>query len=218
MERAIVFDDYNTWTDWGLILTGKDIPLPQIKTNYVSIDGMSGSVDLTEALSSEVTYEDVPLTFTFCASEGSHEEREALLRAISAAVHGRKLKIIEPDDPHHYFYGRASVTNIVRHGTHTEFAVACICAPWRFDMQETVIVLSVSAATDRLFTVRNPGVRVVCPDLTVTGSLKITCNGVTSSATAGTYKVLTFKLFPGENPITISGTGTLTLTYRGGTL
>ena len=58
MERHFIFDKYNTWADWDLIVTAKDITPPEPKTYYVELDGMSGSLDLSESLSNEICYED----------------------------------------------------------------------------------------------------------------------------------------------------------------
>lgn len=215
MERCFLFDTYNTWTDWGLILTAKDdiIP-PDPKTNYVDIDGMSGSVDLSEALAGEPTYGDRTISASFCACEGSYEERRALLRTIAAAIHGRKMKIIEPDDPDHYFYGRVKIKNLKHTMVYSEFSIEARCAPWRYEIYETVQPLSVSSQTPVDIFIYNPGRKTVCPDITVSGQVTFTCCGVTSEATDGSYKVTTFKLYQGENVIQVSGSGTLTLTYR----
>lgn len=54
----------------------------------------------------------------------------------------------------------------------------------------------------------------VCPKLIVTGDISFTYDGITSEATAGEYLVAPFKLHPGDNVITVSGSGTLTITFR----
>ena len=132
MERYFVFDRYNTWTDWGLILTAKtDITPPEAKTNYVEITGMSGSLDLSEALSGEPTFEERTFSASFCACEGSCEKRRRLLNSIIYAIHGRKMKILEPDDPDHYFYGRMTVKNVNHTVSYSEFSIEMRCDPWQ---------------------------------------------------------------------------------------
>lgn len=214
MERHFIFGNFNTWSDWGLILTGKEISLPTPKTNYVEIDGMSGSLDLSEALTGEPTYEDRTISASFCACEGSHREREALLSSIITALHGRKMKIIEPDDPNHYFYGRVTIKKVKNTITYAEFSVETKCDPWRYEHLETVQPIEVNSQKPVDVLIHNSGVKTLCPDITVSGQVTFTCNGVTSSATDGRYKVTTFKLYQGENIIQVSGKGTLTLTYR----
>ena len=215
MERCFIFDAYNTWTDWGLILTKKtDITPPEIKTNYVDITGMSGSIDLTEALSGEPTFEDRTFSADFCAVDGSYEERKKLLDSIISAIHGRKIKIIEPDDADHYFYGRVKIKNVTHAVPISEFTAECICDPWRYECREIVHTISVSSQTPVDVMIHNRGRKTVCPDIEILGQVMVTCCGVTSQATTGKYKITTFKLYQGENVIKVSGSGTLTLTYR----
>lgn len=215
MERYFVFDQYNTWTDWGLILTAKtDVTPPEVKTNYVDIAGMSGSLDLSDVLSGEPTFEMRTFSASFCACDTSYEARKSLMTSIISAIHGRKLKIMEPDDTGHYFLGRVMVKNVNHTISHTEFTVDCICEPWRYEMKEAVQVIPVNSRNPVNVRVHNSGRKTICPDITVSGQVTFTCQGVTSQATDGKYKITTFKLYQGENVIQVSGSGTLTLTYR----
>lgn len=215
MERCFLFGDYNTWVDWGLILTQKsDIDPPEVKTNYVDIDGMNGSLDLSDTLAGEPTYKDRTITAAFCACDGTYENRRALMRSITALLHGRKMRIVEPDDLGHYFYGRVRIKNVRHTVPLSEFSVECICDPWRYELDETVHTIPVSSQAPVDVPIYNSGRKTVCPDISVSGQVTFTCCGVTSSATSGSYKVTTFKLYQGENIIQVSGNGTLTLTYR----
>lgn len=215
MERCFLFGDYNTWSNWGLILTKKtDLEPPQVKANYVDLEGMSGSLDLTEALSGEPTYEDRIFSAFFCACDSSYEKRRGLLSEIISAIHGRKMKIVEPDDLNHYLYGRMAVRNVNHTVSYSDFSVEMRCDPWRYAHNETVQTISVNSDAPTDIRIFNNGRKTVCPDILVSGQVTFTCCGVTSSATNGRYKVSTFKLYQGENVIQVSGSGTLTLTYR----
>lgn len=215
MERCVQFGPYNTWTDWGLILTAKsDILPPEVKTNYVDLEGMSGSLDLSEALSGEPTYKDRSFTFSFSACEGSFDDRRALIHTITATLHGRKMKIMEPDDPYHYFYGRVVVKSVSHTTPLSEITLECTCEPWRYELDDTVHTINVNSKTSVDVLLCNTGRKTACPEITVAGQVTFTACGVTSQATTGTYHVATFKLYQGENTIQVSGTGTLTLTYR----
>lgn len=212
MERYFVLDKFNTWYDWRLVLTAKDVTPPEPKTNYINIDGMSGSLDLSESLAGEVTYTDRAIVATFWTDEGSRKDRERLLRDIVTALHGKKIKIIEPDDPDHYFYGRVTITSKINNLAYAEFTIEAICEPWRYSNFESVRTQTVSGAVDMV--IRNNGVKTVCPDIRVTGILDITYDGVTTSTTAGAFKISTLKLRQGVNVIRVSGNGTIELTYR----
>lgn len=212
MGRAFTFDKYNTWHDWGLILTAKDITPPEPKTNYVKIDGMSGSLDLSESLTGEVTYNDRVITATFWTDDGNQKIREALLKTITSALHGKKMQIFEPDDQDHYYYGRASITSQSNTAAYAEFTIEAICEPWRYSISESVHMYSVNGSVDLV--INNNGVKAICPDITVGGSLDITYDGVTTSATTGSFKISTLKLRQGVNVINVSGTGSIGLRYR----
>lgn len=210
--RYFLFGDNNTWSDWKLTLTAKDTPLPEPKTNYVNLDGVSGSLDLTEALAGEVTYNDRTVTASFWTSEGTFEERVALVNQIGAALHGKKVEIVEPDDQTHYFLGRVKITAQKYSQVHSEFTVEAICDPWRYALEETVQTVEVDGAGS--VTLANAGVKSLCPDISVTGSVTLTCGDTTVTLEAGTHKVPGIKLRTGETVVNVAGSGTVTFRYR----
>ena len=136
MERFFILDKFNTWYDWRLILTAKNITPPEPKTNYIEIDGMSGTLDLSESLTGEVTYKDRTLTASFWTDEGNFDERAKLLLKITSELHGRKIKIVEPDDPDHYFYGRVKVKSTSNNLAYSTIDIEAVCDPWRYAINE----------------------------------------------------------------------------------
>lgn len=61
--------------------------------------------------------------------------------------------------------------------------------------------------------------KTVVPTVTVTNSnTTVSINGVTTTLAKGSHKVLNFQLFEGDNIVTASGSGTVTLTYQEGAL
>lgn len=214
MERYFILDKFNTWYDWRLVLTGKDVTPPKPKTNYVNIDGMSGSLDLSEALTGEVTYNDRTVSASFWTDEGTRKDRERLLREIRIALHGKKIKIIEPDDPDHYFYGRLNITSESNIVPYAEFKIEATCEPWRYALDDTVRTIEVNSQIVTNAVIHNNGVKTLSPIITVTGSVDITYNGVKTSLTAGSYKISDIKLHQGVNIIGVSGNGSATFTYK----
>lgn len=214
MERYFILDKFNTWYDLRLILTAKNIPDAEPKTNYVKLDGMSGSLDLTEALTGEITYNDRTISATFWTDYGNRKDREALLRKIIASFHGKKIKIIEPDDPNHYFYGRVKIKSKKNNLAYAEFTIEAVCEPWRYAIEETVRRVDVSTAAVTDVVINNNGVKTLNPVFTVTGSVEITFNGQTIPLTDGTFKVADIKLRQGVNIIGVSGNGSVSFIYR----
>ena len=214
MERYFVLDNLNTWYDWGLILTSKDVTPPEPKTNYVEIDGMSGSLDLSESLTGEITYKDRTVSASFWTSEGSFKERATLLRKIVSTLHGKKIKIIEPDDPDHYFYGRVAIKSLDNTLPYAEFSFEAICDPWRYSIYDTERKVEVNSQAVTNVVINNNGVKTLSPIITVTGSVDITYNGVKTPLTAGSYTISDIKLRQGVNVIGVSGNGSVTFTYK----
>ena len=212
MKRFFIIDKFNTWHDWHLTLTAKDLTDPEPKTNYITLDGVSGTLDVTEALTGEVEFNDRTVTASFMCSEGTHKDREALYRTITAALHGKKVKLVEPDDPDHFFLGRIKIKAPGKHPAYMAFTVEAVCDPWRYAIHETERVVPVSGAADVIL--RNNGRRTVCPVINVTGAVSIVCNGVTTSLTDGSYKITDIRLRQGVNVIGVSGEGSVTFVYR----
>ena len=217
MERYFILGDYNTFYDWNLILTAKDITPPEVKTNYVELDGMSGTLDLTEALTGEPTYKDRVITASFWTDKGNRAERDKLLRDITIALHGRKIKVIEPDDPTHYFVGRVTIKSSNNILPYLEFSIEIVCEPWRYAIEETVRRINFLKDEMRFggnFVFTNNGVKTVCPTIKAEGSFIITVNGEYVSVISGEYKYSIIKFRHGVNVIHILGAGTIQFTYR----
>ena len=214
MERFFVLDKFNTWYDWRLYLTSKDIPDPEPNTNYVKLDGMSGTLDLSESLTGEITYADRTITATFWTDKGSWKDRERLLRTITAALHGKKIKIVEPDDPDHYFYGRVKIKSKKNIIPYAEFTIEATCEPWRYSITDSVRSVDVNSSIVTDVIIRNNGVKTISPIITVTGSVDIAFNGVKTPLIAGSYKISDIRLRQGVNIIGVSGNGSVTFTYK----
>ena len=214
MERYFILDKFNTFYDWRLILTSKDVTPPEPKTNLVELDGMSGSLDLSESLTGDIHYKDRTVSASFWTSEGSYKDREKLLRDIIRSLHGKKIKIIEPDDPKHYFYGRVQIKSQKNILPYAEFSIECTCDPWRYAVNDTVRRVEVDSQTITDVIIHNNGVKTLLPVITVTGAVKITYNGNETNLTDGSYKISDIKLRQGVNIIGVSGTGSVSFTYK----
>lgn len=211
MERFFMLDKYNTWADWNLVLTAKDITPPEPKTNYVSLDGMHGTLDLTEALTGEVTYNDRTISASFWTCEGTATDRARLLKTITTALHGKKIKVIEPDDPYHYYVGRLMIKKSANVLAYMEFEVEILCEPWRYDLTESERLVEVTDKVDVV--ICNNGVRTLTPTVKVTGEVRITHDDATVTLTDGSYKITNLKLYQGANVFTLEGNGSVTFVY-----
>lgn len=213
MERFLILADKNTWYDWDLILTEKTITPPELKTNYINIGGMSGTLDLSEALTGEVAYNDRTISVSFFTSEGSHKDREKIIREITSYLHGKKVKIIEPDDTDHYFYGRVKISSYENNLAYAEIFMECDCEPWRYSINESVRVVSATSQLTNVV-INNNGVKSLTPVVTVEGGIDIIYDNQRYSLTDGIYKIPDVKLYQGVNVIGVTGSGSVTFSYR----
>ena len=213
MERFFILDKFNTWYDWRLILTKKDVTPPEPKTNYVNIDGMDGSLDLSETLSGEVTYNDRTVSASFWTDYGTRKDRERLLRDIRLSLHGKKMRIIEPDDPDHYFYGRVRIKSQSNNLAYAEFTIEAVCDPWRYSIND--ITREVVLTDDPIdIVIRNEGLKTLSPTITVSDRVTVIYDNVKTLLTAGTYIISTIKLRRGVNLINVSGNGSVSFAYK----
>lgn len=211
--RAIQFGDYLT-SDDGLILHEKVVTPAVPKTNYISVPGRDGDLDMTEALSGRVHYQDRSASYTFLLTDGTHEDRVALATKITGLVHGKKLHIIDVDDyPDWYMVGRCRVEDVSFHGAYAELRISAVCEPWRYGLYDQTRAVSVSNSTKTLL-VDNRGHRSVLPTLTVIGQISIVYGNHSAELETGTYILSDFVLSPGVVSISVTGTGSLTVTYQ----
>ena len=150
---------------------------------------------------------------SFWTDNGSRTDRERLFKEITAFLHGRKVKIIEPDDLDHYFIARIKVKdrkNIIPYG---EISLEATCEPWRYsinDSSRTVVVNGDSVEA----IIGNNGVKTLCPDIVVDGIVTITYDGYKRTLSTGSYKISDIRLKRGGNLIKVSGSGSITFTYK----
>jgi len=215
--RGVRFGDYHTVADWGFILNSKTIEPPAPKIITVPIDGRDGDLDLSEALTGEIKFENRRASFTFIITEGTYSDREAMIARVYRAVHGRKLRIILDDDYTHYLFGRCSITESSNDRAYGTLVIEAICEPWRYQIYDTIRTIEVTdTLTDILLS--NKGVKSVTPTLKVTGTVSITFGTSTISLSAGEYKIPELILKSGETLIKVQGSGSLVVTYREGIL
>lgn len=210
--KGIKFDDIHSFNDLNLVLSNVTIPPASPKTNFVDIPGGDGSADLTEALG-EVKYKDRECTFTFTVFP--YEDFEVKKRQVSNLLNGKLCRITVEKDPGYYWLGRCSVNEYASTKNLHKIVVKATVAPYKLKTVVTNVV--VPAGTNVTETLSN-GRKTVVPTITCTAETTIVFNGNTVSLNAGTHKNLTITLVEGDNPVTVTSTGTVTFTYQEGDL
>lgn len=214
-ERGIIFDSIHSGIDWGLLLTVCNKGAPEPKTNYVSVEGRDGDLDLTDALTGEVRYNNRTDEYAFDFLDGTRKERQALMDKVYGFLHGKKREIILPDWPDYYSVGRLSVTEFHNYLGYGQMSLEANCEPWLYKRIETAAVKILDGTAQKIVCT-NTGIKTVVPEINVSagGSVQITFGDFQTTLDAGTYKVLDIRFTSGAHTLTLTGTGTVTFKWR----
>lgn len=221
--RGIMFSDANDTTfsrhtadDWGLVMVKKIIGTPALKGKTVELDDRDGVLDFTTALRGVPSYEARELRFDFEYLDAP-EDWTKLFTEIRGFLHGRRVKIQEPDDDEYYYLGRAQVEDpegeLVK-----SFTVTVIADTWKYkNGNPTTITRTVSAGTT--ISLVNDW-RPISPSITTNGTVSFSFkNTIYSISGAGSFRFPTLILTYGVNTIEVlSGSGEITFTYQEGAI
>ena len=141
---GITFDETHSFRDWGLRLKKIVIGIPKAKTEYVSVPGMNGDLDLSEAQNGGVKYEMRTLKFTFGARNCSYERWSGLLSQIASDLQGISKRIILDTDKGYYYTGRCEIETEKNNDVTAEIVISCKCEPYKIS-----VALSVTPQTSR---------------------------------------------------------------------
>ena len=214
--KGIMFGNYHSWNDFQLILASKTLGTPSPKKETIDIPGGDGVLDLTDFFG-ETKYSNRNLTFEF-STMVTPSEFMPLFSMVQNALHGRKLPIILDDDPEWKYTGRISVSEWKADRNIGKLTIDCDCEPYKYQIGTTEIYRYISG-TDS-FSLPNSRKRVV-PEVKVTSSSGLTVtfgSGNVWTLSSGSYLLPELELVEGDNPITVTGTGSITFTYTQGTL
>ncbi len=217
-KRTIKLGSYDTaanlWT-----LSAWSLSPAEYKQTLIEVPGrIDGPLDYSTAQTDgEPVYSSRTLTVTLESSEGTRLERKHRIREMVNLLDGREIDILLPDDDWYYLHGRAKVTPLYNDPAHASVQVTATCAPWLYALEDTVVELTATSATQTA-TIKNNGRRPVLPSVVVTGSVNLALGVRSWALSAGTYLLPDLYLPQGAHQITYSGSGTLTLSYREGVL
>ena len=207
---SVNFGVKNSYTDFNLILMPKTRPFPTPKTNYVSIEGRDGDLDLTTSLTGDVKYENISYSLQFYLKDKRTDWETTLLK-LTTYLHGKKMNLTFSEDPDWYYVGRYTLNELESDRNVGVISIDCILEPYRLKKVETVKTIE-NVGTLLLSNSR----KWVMPTITSTSSMQFTFEGKTFTVN-GTLQSPDIILKEGNNAIeVISGTGTLTVTYREG--
>lgn len=212
--KGVQFGNYHSFYEWGLILSSKEINRAEPKIKHIEIEGSDGVLDLTE-FSGEVKYKNRTLLFNFKKANIVQDGYLALYSLVQNKIHGKVMNVILDDDPNYYYRGRVSINDWKSDKNIGLIVVEVDAEPYKYKLTETVVT---QAVTDSVtVTLSNTRKRVV-PIIDITGNINLTFGSNYYSLGAGRYELPQVQLEEGNNSILLAGTGTVTFTYREGSL
>ena len=215
MLNDVIFnDEKSAYDEWNIVLTKPEIPLPEPKTSTVDIKGANGLLDLSEALTGDILYNNRTIKLNFEMMDDT--DFYDLISDISNYLHGRVVTVRLTKDEDYYYIGRASINNwecVKRKGI---IVITVNCEPFKYAVQETIRTVNVIHET-KTITLPNSRKRV-CPNIEATGTVKLILGDAEYDLVEGQQQLINFMLVEGDNIVKISGNGTVKITYRQGAL
>ena len=211
--RGIKFNNLHSYDDFSLILNSKDIKAPTPKTNLIEVEGADGVLDYSEYFG-EIKYSNRQLSFEF-STIVEQSEFLNLFSEVQNALHGKKMKITLDDDPNFYYYGRISVNEWKSNGRIGKIVVEADCEPYKYKVAPTINSLSVNGTKTVVFDNLR---KSVVPQFTTTAEFAIGFKGNSYTIIAGTFEIPALQFVAGENVVTFTGHGTVTVEYQEGSL
>lgn len=213
--KGISFDGLHSYRDFSLVLAPKAIGSPQVKRYQIEVPGADGTLDLTDFFG-EPKFENVTHTFEFSLPV-PQTELLYTYQSIKNAIHGKKMRIILDDDPLFYYIGRCEVSPLTQEKTIGKLSIVCDCDPYKYRTQKTVFKIDVTG--EFTTTIPNSRKRVVPEVQIVTdGSIRIVYQNNIWDLGSGSYILPELELVEGNNEVSVTGTGSVILTYREGAL
>lgn len=213
--KGVTFGNYHTYDEFGLVLTSKEIKSPSPKIKQIEVEGSDGYLDYSDFFGG-IKYGNRSLSFSFKLPRiSSQDEFLALYSRVQDAIHGQKMQVILDDDPEHYYYGRVTVNEWRSNKNIGEIVIDVDADPWKYNIRVTVVTKDISGTAT--FLLPNSRKHVV-PTITASAAMTYEFGNFKKSVSAGTFIIPELELVEGNNPITITGTGTVTFRYLEGGL
>lgn len=229
---GVTIGEKHSYNDWGMILSSQVISPPIPQTNMVSVPMRDGSIDLTETLSEDVKYADRTLTFTFSVID-ARDTWSSKVSEIQNYIHGKRLRIVCDADPGFYYVGRVSVNEWNSEKSVGKLVVECTVEPFKYDIASSAVdwewdvfdfEQGIINETGELIVDGSTTITLICrrkrmfPTFIASAAMTVTFEGETYGLKAGSQKIYDIFLCEGENQLTFTGNGTVSIDYIGGSL
>jgi len=228
---------YHTYDDWGLYITNTDyIGEPEQYTNYITVPGRDGQIDMSEALTGRPIYIKRDLTIKLA---GAKEKKswDSVISHFRNSINGRICQITFDNDISYFWRGRVHIDDFESAMTLGQFTLNVNAEPYKYSINsssepwlwdpfnfETDMITYVGAYDiDGTETVTiSAGTMPVCPTFMVNdlvGTLTVTQNNVSYTLASGT-NIVPEIIIGGDRDVslTFNGKAKVQIVYRSGSL
>lgn len=213
--QGIKFGEYHSYKDFGLYIAPEgihDIP-PKVQTHYIKVPFRNALLDATEMFG-KIAYDERTPKYTFVTIKPT-AGWDDLLRKISKAIHGKEMEIVYDRDPRYYLKGRAQVNDLQSDKLEGKIVIDAVCDPYKYKIEETQETFSVNGSLE---VVLKNGDMTAYPKVTTSAQISVEWDDGSQYFGKVTDYQSKIKLSPGENVLSLSGTGTITFAYQEGAL
>lgn len=235
---SVTFGDKNSWDEWALmpVKAGRiEFATPEVKRESVEVPGADGELDLSEVLTGYPTYENRRGSIKFRFYDNGTPARPRW-HNLKNYLHGRTMRAVVEDDFEYYYEGRFMVGDLewAKRGNWAETEISYDVKPYKlefstsiedwlwnpFNFETGVIREYGGIAVDGETTVTVIGSRMpVVPKFVVTGgALTLSFGTNLYDLPVGTTVIPQITLMDNEYEMIFSGTGTVSIEFRGGCL
>lgn len=228
---SVYFGDKNSWEDFHLFPSPEIIVNPPKPiTNYVDVGGVDGQLDLSTALTGSMRYDNRTGSWTFGVAT---EHWETAYHELANYLHGQKMRVVLSDDPGFYYMGRLELNSWKSNKYFSVLVINYILEPYKYDILsslddwlwdpfcfETDIIREYKDLTvNGSLVLKVPGSSRPCvPTITCSAAMSVSCRGQTYSLSAGNNRNVNILIGRAEETLTFTGSGTVSVNYRGGWL
>lgn len=228
---------YHTYDDWDLIVTNSTpVGNPEQETNFIEVIGRNSLIDVSDALIGRPSYKSRKITIKL-AGMRTRRGWDNVISDFRNKIDGRIIHVIFDNDRLYYYRGRCHVENFDRIYDKGEFTlsipnadpykynISSATEPWLWDtfsFINGVITNLGDIEVNGTATLTIPkGSMYVVPEFQVstTSNLTVSDGKRTHQLTVGKNRFPSL-LVNGDEEVTLTftGTGTVTIDYRGGSL
>lgn len=231
--HSINIGDVNTWDDWHIVPTSRPlVATPSVRESYVEIPGADGVLDYTEALAGKPVYGQRTGSWEFIVING-YQDWTILYNIIRDYLHGKKFEIILDDEPDYVYTGRLKLNEWRSEEHWSVVVIEYNIDPYRrrksvsvedwlwddltFDSTAYLIYYGRFNVVDKTIrNIYNPSSVSQPLYVSLTSDMNVYWYGTSVDLTAGIEINTGISLGTGDNLITFTGNGTVTILYEKG--